>query len=251
MVFDSGSIAYTTRGVKVGVLSVSADGYVVMRLNSSGQRFGQPKVIRSLFAEPPVSQYSEQVQGMREELAKLRDGIREANREKEELEFKRGKLIAKLTEQVEVLSGIADWVDGKVTHVVVVSEYGDVSVRQIGEMGCDSSRNAWRKQIKLMTLFGDSDGSLTWKVNKYYDGSGSWSVVYLSSSEEEAKAKANQVIQEWEVPDDQGYIAQRLNDSAKTLGVTPQEKHLRAASAYRLAECQREIKSINERQCVS
>lgn len=248
MSFNAGDLAYTIRGAKVEVLSVSSDGYVVMRVDPAGDRFGQPKIIRSLFVEPPVSLYDEQIRQKKSELEKLRAEISEANREKQELDNRKWKLIAKLTEQVNVLSGIADWIDGKVTHVVVVSEYGDVSVREIDQLECDSSRNTWRKQIKLMTLFGDSDGSLTWKMNKYYDGSGSWCTVYLFSSEDEAKAKASQVIQEWEVADKEGYVAGRLIDSANSLGIVPPERLLRAASAYRLAECQREIASINERR---
>lgn len=43
--------------------------------------------------------------------------------------------------------------------------------------------------LNLLSLYGSSDGSLTWKINRYRDGSGHYSNIYPCKTYEEAKTK--------------------------------------------------------------
>lgn len=89
---------------------------------------------------------------------------------------------------LDAFEQMADFVSGDITHVFIegyhpeVRRFEDVAIyedRDFGGVRVDG--------LKLITLFGMTDGSLQWKINRYRDGSGhDWRPVYPCRSYGEA-----------------------------------------------------------------
>jgi len=117
--------------------------------------------------------------------------------------------------QYKQLKTLDKFLDGKITHYAILdyrpeiidskeakSEYGDGALR-------------------LLVLYGKSNGDLTWKLNRYYDGSGSYTEVIPCISYEEALEE----MQKW--------IDSKMNDVPNN-GViqTAQKYNLRISEDY-------------------
>jgi hypothetical protein len=83
------------------------------------------------------------------------------------------------------LNRIEDFIDKKITHLAVFG-YGAPKVATFDEAMRDFEYGRFSNDIKLLCLFGKSNGDLEWRVNQYYDGSGSWKEVIPCQSEAEA-----------------------------------------------------------------
>lgn len=96
--------------------------------------------------------------------------------------------------QVPALRYIDDFIGGKITHYVFIPKYG--ANLEILPIQKTKDRDGWSDKFKLLTLFGCSDGSLSWEINKYVDGSGSSQTVIPARSQEEAEDQAkNHLLQ--------------------------------------------------------
>lgn len=205
---------------------------------------GTHKIVKAVFEKPPIDRIAQEYSDLEKQLRTKRSELHEVNRELSKAENERKRLLDKL-KQVPGLQRLEDWIDGKVTHFVTV-DYGRVTVVPKAEMSCgeDSGRRSYiPKRIKLITLFGESDGTLVWNANQYRDGSGSHSTeCYLCCSEEEAREVAGQIIErEWS--SEKVHHLQYLINSADIIG-HPVPEHLREkAKAYKAEDLLRQLES--------
>jgi chromosome segregation ATPase len=225
---------YLRNGQVVEILCELPDqrGFVVLKYydNPEGGQYldDQKKVVERVYDSPPVEHIDKRV---REAEAKLRDlegAIHNANRELRTVEQERKAILGKL-QQMPALRRLEAWIDGKVTHFVT-SSYGHIEVVPKNKMICDGdSGNRGRLadgRMKLVTLFGDADGSLMWGANQYRDGSGSTNTeCHLCCSEQEAKELAATMIDRDLASKENEYWMESLIDSADKIGHAIDERY--------------------------
>lgn len=95
------------------------------------------------------------------------------------------KLLADIPEE---LKDLKNFISGKITHYVVLGY--DPKIFEIGDMSCDHEPTKKR----LLCLYGDSKGDLTWNLNRYSDGSGWDTEIWPVCSFEEGVAKLQKHI---------------------------------------------------------
>lgn len=83
------------------------------------------------------------------------------------------------------LDTLEDFLAGRITHLVKVG-YGAPSITTLAEELVDRDDNGRERGLKLLTLFGVTEGKLTWGINRYRDGSGTNTNIYPAKSHAEA-----------------------------------------------------------------
>lgn len=185
MKFERGQIVYDRRGkawVFESELPDDDDGFIVSMHGWPEERV----CISEAFAEAPTSEREREIARLDAQIAKRREELVELRHEVAMM----GPRLKALRERSHVLARIEDVLDGKITHVAWISLYGQVAVGTPAEVLQDTS--GWNRSLKLVTLFGATGGDLSWRVNQYRDGSGSWQgEVVLCTSLLEAFAAAD------------------------------------------------------------
>lgn len=149
-----------------------------------------------LYASPPRKLIDAEVAALREEANSLREKNAAARREVLKAEAEVAQRLKTLS-AYDGLERLEDFIAGKVTHVVV-ENYDGAKVIPFSELQQVSEYYRKPEGIKLISLFGDTAGKLTWRVNQYKDGSGSnWSRMEPATSEDEA----NVILRRWIVED--------------------------------------------------
>src|SRR5262249_25554574 len=87
----------------------------------------------------------------------------------------------------EALKRLDDFLAGNITHAVR-ARYSGISIGTFAEVFEEGGR--YDKGVKLLTLFGDKKCGLSWHLNDYRDGSGSYTEIFPCTSLEDAKAVA-------------------------------------------------------------
>ncbi len=82
-----------------------------------------------------------------------------------------------------------DFLEGAISHVVIAPSYGELKVETLSDYLTMTDDYGRKEGLKLLCLFGvDDRRGCRWSVNRYYDGSGSWTEVIPFKSEDEALA---------------------------------------------------------------
>lgn len=190
----SQEIKYTTDGKKVVVLgNLNSQEKIVQEVfivNEQEIPSGENFVVKTLHDAPAVSWKEEQLQKLEKnydenrrkwekELKSLDDRCKEQFvKLRERLEYT-GKVIKNVSP--ESFSTLVDFLTGEIKYVVTDDDIIEYS--KFKELDDYDGRG-----IKLFSLFGNDDGSLTYKCNSYKDGSGSsWKSLDLCKTYEEAK----------------------------------------------------------------
>lgn len=196
------NIKYTSDGKKVSVLGkLNAQESIVQEIfvTQDGAEIpsGENFVVKSLHDTPAVS-------WQEKELKKLENLYKtESNEWKRRI----NSLLDSVNKEYSILeallnnarSTIKSWdhdcfnrlelfLTGKIKYLVLV-EYCNYKIFEFSEAISDIDNN-----IRLITLFGRSDGSLDWKINHYRDGSGNDTTIIPATSLEEAKALLEVII---------------------------------------------------------
>lgn len=107
-----------------------------------------------------VTALNAQASSMRSELATLRSDVIAAKKERE-------TLLTRLQSECAALRGIADFIDGKITHYVMQTYcYPYIITRESAKCQYD------HKTQRLLMLHGNSKGDLQWRLSQYSDSSG-------------------------------------------------------------------------------
>lgn len=145
------------------------------------------------FASPPTKILSEEVVKLEGQIATLRAekldiGLAAGNAKKayeQELE--------KYTELSSALVKLGEFLDGKITHYLVVPEYSKPEILTVEET--TSSDTCWGKaKGRLLSLVPKKGRTVTWALNRHCDGSGSDTKCIPCTSYEEALLKGQQWI---------------------------------------------------------
>jgi hypothetical protein len=190
--FNKGDIVFTSDGQQVQYIA-EVDGEHIVRPQLSGDDedsfFGDPVSVELVFASAPKEVYDQtiadlnkQIEALTDRKDELEDEIRRS-RTDETARKKRIMVNAALTRIDEFLAG-------KITHLVI-DRYGIEIVPFDKAMEDDYSR----RDLKLLTLYGRTNGNLAWMLNQYSDGSGSKYQAWPCTSMEEARTMAAAIIE--------------------------------------------------------
>lgn len=94
----------------------------------------------------------------------------------------------------EAFDRIIEFMSGKVTHVVF-HEYGDMTIKTFEDALISSEERSIEYGLKLVTLFGRSEGKLDFRIDRWSDGSGgSRNLCVPFQSYEEAEKHIQEVV---------------------------------------------------------
>ena len=127
-------------------------------------------------------------------IKRLENEIKLLNKEKKNIqdEIKHIKTTEKDTlnkYSSEQLKQLFDFLDDKITHFVVLSYMPTIETFE-NFMKAEYGRN----RLKLITLYGEADKNLTWRINQYADDSGIEHEIIPCLSEAEAMEKLQEYI---------------------------------------------------------
>lgn len=131
-----------------------------------------------VFLKPPVEALNAEVAALNAVLVDLRKTIRVVTEERRVLDTQMAARKDHI-KQHEQLAQLDDYIAGKITHFVIKDMgYDGEHCRAIAIRPFDQAMKTeerWDRSggLKLLTLFGKSKGDLTWRINRYSDGSGS------------------------------------------------------------------------------
>lgn len=193
----SKKIKYTSEGKKVYVIGeLNAKETIVQEIfvgaggkeSASGPHF----IATVLHNAPLVSWYDKHIADLKRRHADLEKFVKE-QRSKVSREARLAEARVKALKQVasasckEALTTLEDFVAGRITHVLRNVEYGEC---RIAEFNSESTSPDYPDDIKLLSLFGRSDGTLQWKIHDYYDCSGGARTIIPARGLEEARKLA-------------------------------------------------------------
>jgi len=206
----SKEIKFTTDGKKVVIVGkLNAQETIVQEIFIQGEvelPSGENFVVKSLHDEPSVSWKEKNLKDLESRYEK---DSKDWNSKIDRLNEEKRKVYDSLSARVKwlrnvakesrgdefkvIINKIADFLDGS-EKFVFVENYSDWHLEKFNEESTNNLLDRFesgygRKRfdsMRLLSLYGNSDGSLTFRVNDYSDGSGSDKNVEFFKSEEEA-----------------------------------------------------------------
>lgn len=99
------------------------------------------------------------------------------------------------TNTADQLETLVNFLTGRITHILKLDYYPRITKFDDTAVITESwGYNTSVEGIKLISLFGNSKGDLTYKINNYKDGSGNYVTIYPHTSYESALAQAQEVF---------------------------------------------------------
>lgn len=136
----------------------------------------------------PEERYAPAIEAAKADLEALRSQISTARNSVSELQAQERTLNAAIA-KFPALGTAIDFLEGSITHVVVAPTYAKLEVMPLSDYLTMTNDYGRKEGLKLLCLFGvDDRRGIRWSVNRYYDGSGSWTEVFPFKSEAEALA---------------------------------------------------------------
>jgi hypothetical protein len=256
MKFKHGDICYTIDGCEVEYIASLGNGYAVREIiecDEDESGIGNLIEVREVFENPPHHKYNTEIATLKKEIESLRASKSSLEREcriAKENEAERKSRIM----QNAALERIDNFLLGKFTHFVFY-RYG-VKVMSFDEAirYKESEYDRVPKGMKLLSLFGKTNGNLEWQLSRYSDGSGSPDEVIPCSSLEDAKNIAKEKIDgfydAWRLDKRNDYYMTSAAESAQKLGfeVPPDiAAHIKAKAIEELLkQVESAEKSFNE-----
>jgi hypothetical protein len=141
---------------------------------------------KMLYAKPPKPVVRRDIDEATQQLAALQEQLRTAR-----ADIRQFELEAKAREERilrhEKLKLLDDWIGGNITHLLHVQRFSPFKITEAkDETTDDGDRYSRKKKLKLLTLWGSSDGDLQWNIGQYSDASGGTSQIIPFGSYEAA-----------------------------------------------------------------
>lgn len=198
--FIPGEILHNERGRRVeyvgkceGNLLVKL-GNVIYENGEEYESFDEIAVEPRLFRSAPRASIDKDIEKLRAEEKALKESLTALRAEHSQQE-RIGKEIFNRVTQHAQLGRLDDFIAGRFSHVVL-EDWSGVSVMTKEDALKYEEQSSYRTkgETKLMTLFGKSNGDLQWRINHYSDGSGNHHDAWPCCSLEEARTKAQEII---------------------------------------------------------
>ena len=179
--YEIGDDFYTADGVKVRLEAITTTGqFVVAKLlryqdhyDDFYEDYGPTEIVDKIFEKPPVEVIDEQIAAKLAELAEIEKRHNKVFAEINTVERTAQARLEKF-KKFKGLELLEDFIDKKITHFVWTSDENsyDFKIGSFEDAIKCKDRYANGAELRLVTLFGRSNGDLQWRVDQYYDGSG-------------------------------------------------------------------------------
>jgi hypothetical protein len=197
-----GNFKYLLSGVKVFINRVLDQGFLVQDVFEAGDdgvyEIGEEIVadpiyyVEQVYDHAPTQKLDDCVKGFEKRIVELRKELFDLNENVENAKKAEENRLKKY-ERFKALRRLDDFIDGKIQFVVFFG-YLETYISPIKDF-YESDLNG--RNLKLVTLFGDSKGDLIWKINQYKDGSGGYTTIIPCLNHEEALECVQKQIDEW------------------------------------------------------
>lgn len=186
--FEEGQIVYSREGRKVRYVQPMAQGHLVRRgvtvmddFDNEDIWFEDLEILPIVHASEPVAALGEKIKALTGELSATEEALRVKEERYRQAVLSCDELEQKLNAFQE-LKNLNHFIAGEMTHFVTFDD-GTIEIVEKDEaLSVPDSR----RETRLLTLFGGSDGDLQWRLNQYKDGRGGWTDVWPCMSHEEA-----------------------------------------------------------------
>lgn len=208
--FTAGQVVYSAAGETGRYVAPAGSAHIVSPIFESGDEEYSEGVAewRRCFSEAPVAKLAEAaaaIEARRADaqavLSKIQDDVLALRKEKVEFERDQKARMDRLKQHAG-LAQLEQFLSGELTHYVIVTDYS-VTVKAIADTVEDEDSSYYKKSLKLLTLYGKSDGDLAWRLHNYSTG-GSYSQAYecypcvgIEAATELAKRLMTEKISGW------------------------------------------------------
>ncbi|SKA84704.1 hypothetical protein SAMN02745166_01047 [Prosthecobacter debontii] len=205
MTHTKGDTVFSLQGEAATYIMGLNGGHLVAPLYedaASGDSFeDDPQTWKQVFTKPPTAVFDSEIQQLLESKAQLERDLSDIRKQVKQAHKEANETLAELS-KYEPLRFVKDYLDGKITHLVVVEGYSqdEVSIRPISsyedndaERECQEGK--WMNPIRLLSLYGSK--KLEWRMHRYARGySESSCLAFPCTSEEQAIEKAHSLMAE-------------------------------------------------------
>lgn len=182
------NMKYLIDGTAVEIVEQCQNGFLIHRFyedGETGELIADDKIywVDRVFDAAPTVKFSEDVARLSAKVADLHKQLSDQRFAINEGQAKYAEAMAKFR-RYEQLRLLEDFLDGRITHLVHLSEWCPKIV-VVKEEKCESHTD----KMKLLVLFGNSKGDLQWEISRYHSdcGGGYYETVMPCTSYEQAK----------------------------------------------------------------
>ena len=179
--------------------------------------YSETIIVDKVFDNPPLQQYHTKIEELTNQVAELMEKIQSKRSELQKVTEEHNALMRNDGVR-EAMERVADFLEGNFTHFATTDPW-DLKVVPAKE--AVDQKDRYDRDLKLLTLFGRTNGDLAWKLNRYSDGSGSDRTIVPCKSEEEAQSVVADAIIK--------ITKERLE---KNKDFVPDSRHLETAKQY-------------------
>lgn len=232
---------YLPDGQAVEIISEIPNGFLVSRIfedADTGETInGKPELVAKVYDKAPTERMDKEFLALQSSIDDLYRKQREAGEAlqiaKAAIEGQKAKF-----DRVEQLRLLEDFIDGKITHYVEFTGYSEPRIIPFAETKSDEY--CGNRDMRLLSLFGSSNGQLSWMLNRYRDGSGIYTEVFPCNSLEAAQTMVKERILAKADESKDGPI-EHVVTSAEKFGVELPIEYLNLYHQQRVADYQQHV----------
>jgi hypothetical protein len=196
---------YLSSGERIKEIGILEDGRVVYSpyritydyegnetefLNEEDVRIAHPE---SIYDKPPHSVLEESISKLKARRTELQKELSNLNISMSNARSEYTKFLKDL-QQYEPLKDIKEFLDGKITHLVIDNGWRYEIIDVKGAIYDEYFASSSKGELRLLSLWGSKQREFRWRLNQYPDGTGHDVNAIPCLSFEEAKEKLQQII---------------------------------------------------------
>lgn len=242
--FEAGATVYLLSGRECEYVSAAGNQHVVAPLYDTeyGPETRDHKLVDRVYREAPSEKLASEVLALETRLADLKAQIRDGETVVREFERDAVARKARLTAHAG-LQRLDDFIAGRITHFAMVGYDPPYRIDTFDQALKPSESECRTRSLRLLSLFGGTNGDLTWNINRWSDGSGSWNECIPCTSYQEAEvmilARIEKDLHEkWAKESSRPWVMDKIIVCAKSFGVPVPEEIETAVTAYKVQAAQ-------------
>ncbi len=191
--------------------------------------------VEKVYDKAPTEKFDERIAILEKKIKVLREEERELDKTMRDEKAKHKALLFKFN-SYEKLAMLENFIEGKITHYVITGYDGQII--EFNDTKCGYGKH----DLRLLTLFGKTNGDLTWNLNHYSDGSGSGTEVIPCCSYKEAQ-KVLQACMDEKIKDT---VSNRYVNLAKKYDLQISPDYIKRVKEDQIAQNNKHIKGHRE-----
>jgi hypothetical protein len=241
-----GNRKFTVDGNEVEVIQeLERGGVLVAPIWYSGDEeyvdYEHPIVAPRLFDDLPTEKLHVDIARLDAQIVELSNHKRDLARDLKEAEAAHKARLEKY-KRYDALKHLDDYLEGKITHYAILPPWGKFEIIPFEGTIEKGDRNRYRPDPpRLLSLFGNTNGDLEWRLCDYADGSGYWIRVVPCLSYEEAQAVVQTEL------DGVDQIGNDAIEVAKEHGLTIRPELRDAYRAQQISNQEKNVKEYRDR----